>query len=96
MAAKILIADDHPIFRARLRQIVETGGAFQVVAEAADADTAIAFLRSKAPAALALDLDMPGGGGLAVARAVREMLPAAAVVFLAMHNVETLFNEANP
>ncbi len=94
MAAEILIADDHPIFRAGLRQIVELGGVFRVVAEADNAETAIALARVKRPAALVLDLDMPGGGGLAVARALREVLPAAAVVFLTMHKVETLFNEA--
>jgi DNA-binding NarL/FixJ family response regulator len=94
MAAEILIADDHPIFRAGLRQIVETGSAFRVIAEASDAQTAIDLARKKRPVALVLDLDMPGGGGLAVARAMRELLPNAAVVFLTVHKQEALFNEA--
>lgn len=94
MAAEVLIADDHPIFRAGLRQIIESGGAFCVVAEACDAETAIKLAGQKHPAALVLDLDMPGGGGLAVAREVRELAPTAAVVFLTVHKVEALFNEA--
>lgn len=94
MNIEILIADDHPIFRAGLRQLVETGGTFRIVAEAADAESAIALARSKRPAAVVLDLDMPGGGGLAVARAVRELRPTPAVVFLTMHKTESLFNEA--
>jgi DNA-binding NarL/FixJ family response regulator len=94
MPAEILIADDHPIFRAGLRQIIETGGHFRVVVEAGDATQAIQLARSKRPAAMVLDLDMPGGGGLAVARALRKELPNAAVIFLTMHKVESLFNEA--
>lgn len=91
---EILIADDHPIFRAGVKQIVETGGYFRVIAEAADATEAVALARTHRPAALVLDMDMPGGGGLAVLRAVCRDLPNAAFVFLTMHKVESLFNEA--
>ncbi len=91
---EILIADDHPIFRAGVKQIIETGGLFRVVAEAADAAEAVSLAKSKRPAALVLDMDMPGGGGLAVLRVVHKELPNAAVVFLTMHKVESLFNEA--
>lgn len=91
---EILIADDHPIIRAGVRQIVETGGVFRVIAEAADANEAVALARARRPDALVLDMDMPGGGGLAVLRAVHQELPNAAVVFLTMHKVESLFNEA--
>jgi two-component system, NarL family, response regulator DegU len=94
MAVSILIADDHPIFRAGLRQIIESSGEFHVVAEASDAVEALALARSKRPAALVLDMDMPGGGGLAVARAARTAMPTAAVLFLTVHKVESLFNEA--
>lgn len=94
MPTEILIADDHPIFRAGVKQIVETGGIFRVIAEASDAAEAVALALAKRPAALVLDLDMPGGGGLAVLRAVHKELPNSAVLFLTMHKAESLFNEA--
>jgi DNA-binding NarL/FixJ family response regulator len=94
MPTDILIADDHPIFRAGVKQIVETGGIFRVVAEAADATEAIALARAKRPAAAVLDMDMPGGGGIAVLRALSRELPNTAFVFLTMHKAESLFNEA--
>ncbi len=90
----ILIADDHPIFRTGLKQIIEADSRFRVAAEAADATEALKLVRLRKPAAVVLDMDMPGGGGLTVVRELRTELPNTAVVFLTMHKVESLFNEA--
>ncbi len=63
---RIVLADDHEIWRSGLR--AELGHDFQVVDEAADADAAIAAIRSSSPDLVVCDLNMPGGGGLKVAK----------------------------
>ena len=45
----VLIADDHPIFRAGLRQVIETSPDVRVIAEAGDGDAALASIESAAP-----------------------------------------------
>lgn len=90
----ILIADDHPIFRAGLRQVIEKDSRLKVIAEADDGDVALEQCRQHKPQIALLDLDMPGQDGFAVAAAIRaEQLPVA-VVFLTMHKDEMHFNEA--
>jgi len=65
---RIVIADDHPIFRAGLRRLLESEPGMQVVAEASDAVEAARVARQHQPDVLLLDLLMPGGGGLATLR----------------------------
>jgi DNA-binding NarL/FixJ family response regulator len=64
---RVVLADDHPIWRDGVRS--DLGGGFEVVGEAATADEAIAAIRELGPDLVVCDLQMPGGGGLAVVRA---------------------------
>ena len=66
-AVRVVVADDHPIWRAGLR--ADLGSNFHVVGEAGDADSAIETIRATKPDLVVCDLNMPGGGGLKVARA---------------------------
>jgi DNA-binding NarL/FixJ family response regulator len=81
----VLIADDHPIFRAGLRQAIEASPGVRVVAEAGDGDEALAGIESAAPALAILDIDMPGRDGLEVARELRDRRSATRVILLTMH-----------
>jgi DNA-binding NarL/FixJ family response regulator len=65
---RILIADDHPIFRDGLRRLLETERGFQVVGEAADGLQTIAQARQHKPDILLLDLAMPRMPGLETLR----------------------------
>ena len=91
---RILIADDHPIFRHGLRQLIEKAPGLKVVAEADDGDSALDLIRQHRPEIAVLDLDMPVRDGFAVLRAVREQQVPTEVVFLTMHKDEMHFNEA--
>jgi DNA-binding NarL/FixJ family response regulator len=91
---RILIADDHPIFRQGLRLIIEAQQELRVVAEASDGDQAIERLQNGNIAVAVLDVTMPVKDGFAVARAVRERRLAAALVFLTMHKDEHYLNAA--
>ena len=64
--ARIVIADDHRIFRSGLRSLLETEPEFSVVGEASDGDEAEALVNKLAPDALLLDLSMPKRSGVEV------------------------------
>lgn len=90
----VLIADDHPIFRKGLRQLIETDPGLQIVAEAEDGQQALTQLQACRPQVAVLDVDMPHQDGLAVARAVHEMRLPVSLIFLTMHKNERFFNAA--
>ena len=93
---RILIADDHPVFRQGLRQIIESDPQLKVIAEAGDGEQALARLQDKdKPIDVAmLDLSMPLKDGFAVARAVRELRLIVPLIFLTMHKDEHYLHAA--
>ncbi len=64
---RVVLADDHPIWRDGVR--ADLGSGFEVVADAGTAPEAIAAVERHRPDLVVCDLQMPGGGGLAVAKA---------------------------
>src|SRR5690242_13810439 len=91
---RILIADDHPIFRQGLRAVIEKQTGFTVVAEAADGQRALDQLRAGEITVAVLDVTMPIKDGFAVAREARAQRLAAALVFLTMHKDAHVLNAA--
>ena len=77
---RIVLADDHPPTRAGVRLALE-GAGFEVVAECADAKSAVAAVLQERPDACLLDIHMPGGG-IAAAAEIYAALPDTAVVML--------------
>jgi DNA-binding NarL/FixJ family response regulator len=96
MAAEttIIIADDHPIFRQGLKQLIEKQPGLRVVAEAEDGEAALDLISTQAPAVAVLDLNMPKLDGFSVARRARERKLPVKIVILTMHKDELHFNEA--
>jgi DNA-binding NarL/FixJ family response regulator len=91
---KVIIADDHPIFRHGLRQIIELAPQIIVVDEADDGEAAWQKLSTIDADVAILDVDMPGRDGFEVARAVRDARLKVGVVFLTMHKDEHFLNQA--
>ena len=91
---KIIIADDHPVFRRGLKMIIESDVDLKVVAEAEDGAEAINHLREFEPDVVILDVDMPKLGGFEVVREMRNSNLASEVIFLTMYKDEGLFNQA--
>src|SRR3954447_18864704 len=82
---RILIADDHPIFRDGLKRLLESEGEFNVIGEACDGVEAVTMARQLIPEVMLLDLAMPRRQGLDTlrelssdARSVRVILLTAA------------------
>ena len=91
---RIVLADDHPVVRVGLRQMIEADDALRVVAEAGDGKAALAEIRAHRPEVVVLDIDMPVMDGFAVVRALQTEPHRPAVVFLTMHSEEELFQAA--
>ena len=77
---RVVVVDDHAMFRAGVR--AELGKSVEVVAEAADADSAVEAILRLVPDVVLLDVHLPGGGGTEVLRRVVTRLPE--VHFLAL------------
>src|SRR5882724_2349733 len=91
---RVLIADDHPIFRSGLRTMIESAGDITLVGEAENGQVALNFIQEQQPDVAVLDLDMPVKDGFEVAQAVREEKLSTKVIFLTGHKSEALFNKA--
>ncbi len=79
---RVLIADDHALFRSGIRALLQRAPDFMVVAEAADGWDAIKRAASLQPDLVLLDLNMPGMTGDEVVRALRERQPEVKIVML--------------
>jgi DNA-binding NarL/FixJ family response regulator len=69
---RIVIADDHPIFRAGLRDVLSTQADFCVIGEADGGDQAVRLVHELNPDILLLDFSMPGSSGVDVLRRLRQ------------------------
>ena len=81
---RVLLVDDHPIVRSGVRQVLEGGGAVEVVGEASGVREALDLTRSLLPDVVVLDLTLRDGSGLDVIAEMREA--GARVVILSMQD----------
>jgi DNA-binding NarL/FixJ family response regulator len=91
---EIVIAEDHPIFRAGLRKSIEAEPDMKVLAEATDGEQALELIRSCRPHVAVIDVDMPRKDGLAVARELNSLRLDVPLIFLTLHRNERFFNAA--
>lgn len=84
MGIRILLADDHTLFRQGLRKVLELESDFEVVGEAASGDEALSQVPGLQPDVVVLDVSMPGGG-LEAAQAIRQRHGQVGIVILTMH-----------
>src|SRR3954451_6613943 len=81
---RVLVADDHPLFREAVVRAVKERPELELVAEAADGTDALAAIRDGQPDVAVLDVKMPGLDGIKVANAVaRDRLPTRVVLLSA-------------
>jgi two-component system, NarL family, response regulator DegU len=90
----IIIADDHPIVRQGLRQVIESDPALKIIAEAGDGQTALAEIQRHHPQVVVLDIDMPQMDGFKVAEAMRQQKIPGAIIFLTVHREEVFMKKA--
>ena len=89
---RLVIADDHPIFRAGLRAVLARSPEIQVVAEAGDGAEALDQVRQFKPDIAIVDIDMPKCDGLRFAASVRDAQIPVKVVVLTAHPQKEMFD----
>ncbi len=90
----VLIADDHPIFRRGLCDIIAGDPRLRLVAEAGNGEEAWQLLQKLRPAVAVLDIHMPRRSGLDLGRLVSQQRLSVELVILTMDAEEALLNEA--
>lgn len=78
---RVVIVDDHPLFRDGLRRLIETASDLEVIGEAGDGDAACTLAHATQPDVVLLDVHMPGGGLPSIAQ-VRALAPKARILLL--------------
>ena len=82
---RVLIADDHALFRDGLAHLLERLPGIAVAGEAASGEQAVVMATSDPPDVILMDINMPGMGGIEALRRIHAELPAVAVVMLTMY-----------
>jgi DNA-binding NarL/FixJ family response regulator len=82
---RVIIVDDHPMYRIGVAAILEHADDIQVVAEAADGDELVATARELRPDVVLTDLSMPGMDGASATKALLSEAPDTAVLVVSMH-----------
>ena len=83
---RIILADDHHIVRAGIRQLLESEKDIEVLAEAGDGEEAKALIQAHQPDVAVLDIQMPKASGIEVTRWVRTHLPQVGVLILTAYD----------
>jgi two-component system NarL family response regulator len=91
---RIVVAEDHPEFRALLCERLGSAPGLEIVGEAGDGRQAIAAVGRLDPDILTLDIDLPGMNGLEVLRVVRWYSPETKVIILSGQDEEATILEA--
>ncbi len=91
---RLLLCDDHTMFRQGLRSILETEEGFRVIGEAATGREAVRYALSTHPDIIIMDIQMPELDGVAATKTILEEFPEARVIILTMYRQDRYVFEA--
>lgn len=91
---KIVIADDHPIFRKGLRKIIEADNEIEILGEAENGESALKKILDLKPDIALLDIDMPKLTGIQVLKELKKRKVNIKTIFLTVYSDESIFDEA--
>jgi DNA-binding NarL/FixJ family response regulator len=91
---KILLVDDHALFRVGMRQILEREPDFDIVGEAEDARDAFSMSVEMTPDIILLDLSLPAPGGIETTQRIKREVPSTGIIALAVAEDEDMLFEA--
>ena len=88
MSVRVLIADDHPMVRSGLRQMLESAGDIEVVAEATTGTEAVREASRLLPDVVLMDLRMPDGDGVGATSEIRRRHPSIHVLIVTTYDTD--------
>jgi DNA-binding NarL/FixJ family response regulator len=91
---RIVIVDDHALFRVGIRQILDRESDFEVVGEADDARSAVDAALETSPDVVLMDLSLPSPGGIETTSRIKRELPSTAIIVLAVEEDEDALFDA--
>ncbi len=91
---RILLADDHILFRQGMKRIIEEMPETKVVGEASDGQEAIELVKKLLPDLAILDISMPKIGGIEACREIKRLFPNVKLLVLTMHKDREYFYQA--
>lgn len=94
MTTKIVIIDDHQLFREGVKRILEFEKSFHVVAEGDDGRDAIELVEKYRPDVVIMDINMPNMNGVEATKKLLEKFPDTQVIILSIHDDETYVQHA--
>jgi DNA-binding NarL/FixJ family response regulator len=89
-AKRIVIVDDHPLFRKGLQEMIHSDGTFAVCGEAGNAAEAMDVIRKLHPDMTIVDLSLPGANGIELIKNIRAEFPKVPILVVSMHD-ESLY-----
>lgn len=90
-STRVLIADDHPVFRFGLRALLNAAPEVEVVGEAKTGDEAVALAASLEPDVILMDLNMPAVNGIEATRRILQRSPHIAILVITMFDDDSVF-----
>ena len=89
---KIIIADDHPVFLAGLRAVVESEPDIEIVGQASDGDGALSMIKEYRPHVAVVDIGMPKLDGIALLAEISRQRLSVSVIFMTMYRERKLYD----
>ena len=82
---KILLVDDHPLYRAGLKSLLGDSPSFHIVGEAGDGQEAIRLTKTLKPDLVLLDISLPDKSGIEITRELKSLFPEILIMIVSMH-----------
>lgn len=93
MKLRVLLADDHTLYRTALRMALERASDIEVVAEVADGNGALASIGHDRPDVVCMDINMPGMNGIETTRKILSIHPEMKIIGLSAHADASMVND---
>lgn len=91
---KIIIADDHPVFRSGLKKLIEEDSSIEILGEAENGEKALELINELKPQIAVLDIDMPKMSGIQVLKSLNKSKTEIKIIFLTVFASEDIFDKA--